>query len=450
MDTEIQVLLADDEDTFRKIMAKELSRMGYKVICAENGEKALSAITKNAFDIAILDISMPVLNGVEVLKELKKIDSSIEVLVLTGEGSIESAVESMKLGAYDYITKPCKLSELDLLLKKAYEKRSLLEENMSLKYMVKHLSPHSLFVGESEPIKNVFKVIEKVSKKDCPVLIQGESGTGKELVAKSIHEQSDRSAKPFVVINCAVLNDTLLESELFGHTKGSFTGANETRRGLFEAADNSTLFLDEIGELPLNIQAKLLRVLQSGEIRRIGDNKSIFVNARVIAATNKNLAQEVAKGCFREDLFFRINVVEISVPPLRERRNDIPILIKHFLKNDNYKGAKKEIDQKVMDAFMKYNWPGNVRELENVIERLVILSENEKFMIEDLPDFIISPNLRLSRIEEDQSITLPEIERNHIIKTLREKNGNKKVTAKVLDISLKTLYNKVKLYNIDI
>ncbi|MGR3317282.1 MAG: sigma-54-dependent transcriptional regulator, partial [Candidatus Anammoxibacter sp.] len=363
MGKKIEILLADDEDTFRNIMSKELSRMGYTVTCVENGEKAVSAARENDFDVAILDIAMPVLNGEAVLKKIKEMDSTTEVLMLTGEGSIESAVESMKSGAYDYITKPCKLCELDLLLKKAYEKRLLSKENTNLKFMVEKLSPHTSFLGASRPMEDVFKLIEKVAQRDCHVLIQGESGTGKELVAKSIHEKSDRSVKPFVVINCAALPETLLESELFGHTKGSFTGANQARAGLFEVADESTLFLDEIGELPLNIQVKLLRVLQSGEIRRVGSNKNIFVNARIIAATNKNLTQEVANGNFREDLFFRINVVEIYVPPLRNRKDDIPALIDHFLTKNSYKGVTKKIDPKAVDVLMKHDWPGNVREL---------------------------------------------------------------------------------------
>jgi len=445
----IKILLADDEDTFRNIMSKELSRMGYKVACVEDGEKAVTVALENDFDIAILDINMPVLNGEAVLKKIKEMDPTIEVLMLTGEGSIESAVESMKSGAYDYLTKPCKLFELDLLLKKAYEKRLLSKENNSLKYMVNKLSPHTSFLGASEPMEVVFKLIDKVCKRDCTVLIQGESGTGKELVAKSIHGKSERSAKPFVVINCAALHETLLESELFGHTKGAFTGASQARAGLFEIADESTLFLDEIGELPLSIQAKLLRVLQSGEIRRLGDNKSIMVDARIIAATNKNLAQEVANGNFRDDLFFRINVVEIHVPPLRERKEDIRILIDYFLTKNSYKGVSKKIDPKAVDLLIEYDWPGNVRELENVIKRLVILSEDDQIKIKDLPDIILAPDSRVSGYQTDEDLTLLKVERNHIIRTLREKNGNKTMAADALDISLKTLYNKLKLYDIE-
>lgn len=450
MDKKIEILLADDEETFRNIMSKELSRMGYAVTCVEDGEKAVSKALEMDFDIAILDINMPVLSGEAVLKRIKEIDSTIEALMLTGEGSVESAVESMKLGAYDYITKPCKLCELDFLLKKAYEKRSLSKENASLKYMVKRLSPHTAFLGASKPVKNLFKLIDKVSGKDCPVLIQGESGTGKELAARSIHEKSGRSIRPFVVINCAALPEALMESELFGHAKGSFTGANQARTGLFEVADQSTLFLDEIGEMPLNIQAKLLRALQSGEIRRIGDNKSILVNARVIAATNKNLAQEVARGNFREDLFFRINVVEINIPPLRDRKDDIPAIIDYFLTKNSCKGVVKRIDPEAMNVLMRYNWPGNVRQLENTIKRLAILSEGETVKVEDIPDNILINDSKAQRGQTSANTTLSDVERDHIIAVLMEKAGNKKEAAESLGISLKTLYNKLKLYNIAI
>lgn len=448
MNRKIKILLADDEDTFRTIMTKELTRMGYTVTSVKNGEKAIFEFHENDYDIIILDINMPVTGGEDTLKKVKEMDSTTEVLMLTGKGSVESAVESMKSGAYDYITKPCKLAELDILLKKAYEKRLLSKENKSLKYMINKLSPPPLFLGESEKMKAVFTLIDKVASGDSTILIQGESGTGKELVAKAIHEKSKRSSKPFVIINCAVMSDTLLESELFGHTKGAFTGANQVRVGLFEVADESSLFLDEIGELPLNTQAKLLRVLQSGEVRRIGDNKSINVNARIIVATNKDLAREVAKGNFREDLYFRINIVEIHLPPLRERKEDIPMLIDHFMAKNGYKGVAEKIEPKAIEILKRYDWPGNVRQLENTIERLVTLSDNKSINAEEIPKNILVYDSGANNCGTSTKMALPDIERNHIIGILRKNDGNKKEAAKILGISLKTLYNKLKLYDI--
>ncbi len=451
MEKKIKVLLADDEDIFRNVISKELLRMGYDVSHIENGEKAVSLLNENDFDVAVLDINMPVLGGVETLRRIKEKSPTIEVLMLTGEASVDSAVESMKLGAYDYITKPCKLHELDMLLKKAYEKRLLEKENNNLKFIVNKLTSTTSFLGESKAMSTVFDLIDKVSKRDCTVLIHGESGVGKELVAKAIHDKSERSTNPFVVINCAALHETLLDSELFGHTKGAFTGANQARTGLFEVADGSTIFLDEVGELPANIQAKLLRVLQSGEIRRVGENKIIIVNARVIAATNKKLTEETANGKFREDLFFRLNVVDIRVPPLRERTDDIPILIDYFLAKSSYKGMAKKISEDAIKTLVGYNWPGNVRELENTIERLVILSEEDTITNNDIPKNILQNEngSKDSNSSTQPNPTLPDVERNHIVSILREKEGNKKEAAKTLGISLKTLYNKLKLYNIE-
>lgn len=450
MEKKIKVLLADDEETFRNIMAKELSRMGYDVSHVEEGEKAILLVEKNDFDVAVLDIKMPGLGGEEILRRIKDISPTTEVLMLTGEGSVESAVESMKLGAYDYITKPCKLHELTMLLNKAYEKRQLTKENKSLKVIVNQLTPSVPFLAKSAKMRAVFNLIDKVAKRDCTVLIQGGSGVGKELVAKAIHEKSERASKPFVVINCAALHETLLDSELFGHTKGAFTGANQARTGLFEVADGSTIFLDEIGELSLNIQAKLLRVLQFGEVRRIGDNKSIIVDARVIAATNKDLAQETANDNFREDLFFRLNVVQIHVPPLKERKEDIPILVEHFFAKNTNKTIARNISPEALQTLVNYDWPGNVRQLENTIESLVILSDNETIENSDIPANISQSISKVPQNELKQNPTLPDVERNHIINVLSEKSGNKKEAAKSLGISLKTLYNKLKLYEIKV
>ncbi|OQY97741.1 MAG: DNA-binding response regulator [Candidatus Brocadia sp. UTAMX2] len=443
------LILTDDEDTFRNIMTKELSRMGYNVVSCASGAEALKNIEERDFDIVILDINMPVMNGIELLKKVKALDSTAEVIVLTGQGTIENAVQAIKLGAYDYVTKPCRLTELQILLQKALEKRQLNKENVHLKRLVKDAQKTPLLIGNGAAITAVHKMVEKIAASDAIVLLQGESGTGKELVAQSIHQHSPRANRPCVVVNCATLQETLLESELFGHVKGAFTGATELRVGLFEIADGGTIFLDEIGELSVNTQAKLLRVVQSGEIRRVGDNRIITVDTRIIAATNKNLAAEVKNGRFREDLYFRLNVITVSLPPLRERREDIPLLIDHFLRNFCRKREKKHVLPEALTAMTRYSWPGNVRELENTVERLVVLAEGEDISVDDLPENIrgISPFRNAAGCPEG---TLSDVEKKHILRVLHEKQCNKTLAAEALGISLKTLYNKLKVYHIDL
>ena len=421
--------------------------MGYSVICANRGETAIRELKKRKFDIIILDIKMPGIGGLNTLKCVKEMDPEVEVIMLTGRATIESAVESMKMGAYDYITKPCRLNELDILLEKAYEKGQLSKENVSLKRLATSREQEKVMISQSDKMEPVFNLINKVAATDSTVLIQGESGTGKELVARDIHQKSKRNKHPFVAVNCAALQETLLESELFGHVKGAFTGAHETRMGLFEVADKGTLFLDEVGELPINIQAKLLRVLESGEIRRLGDSKSIFIDSRIITATNKDIAAEVKKGSFREDLFFRINIVHISLPPLRERKDDIPLLVQHFLKTHRINMTEKKVCPDALRSMMKYNWPGNIRELENVIENLMIIVDDEKIGVCNLPEEIRGYAGTNDNVL-DADATLSDLERQHIINTLSKINGNKTRVAETLGISIKTLYNKLKSYNI--
>ncbi|OHB88558.1 MAG: regulator [Planctomycetes bacterium RIFCSPHIGHO2_02_FULL_40_12] len=442
-----KLLFVDDDETFSKVMKKELSRMGYSVICANRGETAIRELKKRKFDIIILDIKMPGIGGLNTLKCVKEMDPEVEVIMLTGRATIESAVESMKMGAYDYITKPCRLNELDILLEKAYEKGQLSKENVSLKRLATSREQEKVMISQSDKMEPVFNLINKVAATDSTVLIQGESGTGKELVARDIHQKSKRNKHPFVAVNCAALQETLLESELFGHVKGAFTGAHETRMGLFEVADKGTLFLDEVGELPINIQAKLLRVLESGEIRRLGDSKSIFIDSRIITATNKDIAAEVKKGSFREDLFFRINIVHISLPPLRERKDDIPLLVQHFLKTHRINMTEKKVCPDALRSMMKYNWPGNIRELENVIENLMIIVDDEKIGVCNLPEEIRGYAGTNDNVL-DADATLSDLERQHIINTLSKINGNKTRVAETLGISIKTLYNKLKSYNI--
>ena len=420
--------------------------MGYNVTGCGSGAETIEKMQEKDFDVVILDMNMPVMDGIETLKKVKEMESTTEVIVLTGQGTIENAVQATKLGAYDYLTKPCQLTELCVLLQKALEKRQLNRENVHLKRLVKDVCGTPVMVGNSIAMNAVYKMVDKVAASDAVVLIQGESGTGKELIAQMIHQRSIRANKPFVVINCATLQEALLESELFGHVKGAFTGAVESRIGLFEVAEGGTLFLDEIGELAINTQAKLLRVFQSGEIRRVGDNKAVNVDTRIIAATHRDLAGEVKNGRFREDLYFRLNVITLSLPPLRDRLEDIPVLINYFLDNFCRNRQKKILLPEAMTAMTQYHWPGNVRELKNTIERLVVMTEGNSISIEDLPE-----NIRLvsSTTAEGTEVILSGVEKKHILKVLHEKQGNKTLAAEALGISLKTLYNKLKAYNID-
>lgn len=429
-------------------MVKELNRMGYNVTGCASAAETLGKMQERDFDVAIIDINMPVMNGIETMKKIKELESTTEVILLTGQGTIENAVQAIKLGAYDYLTKPCRLSELDMLLQKAFEKRQLNRENAHLRRLVRGARKQSMIIGNSAVIQAVYRTIDKVAPSDAIVLIQGESGTGKELVAQTIHRRSARAKKPFVVVNCATLQDTLLESELFGHVKGAFTGAAESRIGLFEIADEGTLFLDEVGELTVSTQAKLLRVVQSGEVRRVGDNKIITVDVRIIAATNKNLLSEVKNGRFREDLYFRLNVITLSLPALRERQDDIPCLIQYFFDIFCQNKPKKKLLPEAMTMMVRYPWPGNIRELRNTVERLVILTDADDISPGDLPENI--RDIPLTSMIEGGEITLSGIEKKHILKVLQEKQGNKALTAEVLGISLKTLYNKLKAYGIDL
>jgi|TARA_B100001971_G_scaffold172368_1_gene164966 DNA-binding NtrC family response regulator len=442
-----KVLFIDDDVTFSKVMRKELSRMGYSVVCVGKGETAIEELKKRNFDVIVLDIKMPGIGGLKTLKRIKKMEPEVEVIMLTGQATIESAVESMKIGAYDYITKPCRLNELDILLKKAYEKRELSKENVSLKRLATSKEQDKVMISQSDKMKPVFNLINKVAATDSTVFIQGESGTGKELIARDIHQKSKRNKHPFVAVNCAALQDTLLESELFGHVKGAFTGAHETRLGLYEVADKGTLFLDEVGELPTNVQAKMLRVMEAGEIRKLGDSKSIFVDTRIITATNKDLASEVKKGSFREDLYFRINIVNISLPPLRERKGDIPLLVERFLKTHKTHMTEKKICPDALERMMKYNWPGNIRELENLIENMVIIVDDEKIGVCNLPEEI-REHVDTKDYKPDSELSLSDLEKQHIINTISNMNGNKTRVAEALGISIKTLYNKLKSYNI--
>src|SRR5262245_9368712 len=383
--TPMDLLIVDDDQEFRETLAARFARHGFQVQSAGNGEDALILAERRNFDVAIFDIMMPGMSGLELLKRFKADHPDCEVVLLTGQGSIETAVEAMKLGAYDYLQKPFPLKDLEQVLAKAFDRRRLRKENIHLKTLLERSRPSSNMVGQSAAMRDIFRLIERAGPSDKAILIQGESGTGKELVARALHQHSRRADKPMVVINCAALPESLLESELFGHERGSFTGAIAAKPGLFEVADEGTLFIDEIGELPGPLQAKLLRVLEDGSLRRIGSLQERRVDVRLLAATNRNLAQEVTANRFREDLYYRINVMSLELPPLRDRAGDVPLLVRHFL------GSAWEIEPEALEGLERCTWPGNVRQLINALERGKILADSETIRLKDLPREVVEP-----------------------------------------------------------
>ena len=443
MPDDIHVLVVDDNSSFRMVISKELHNMGFQVETVDNGEEALRRISEDVFDVVLLDIRMPGMDGVAALEAIKEASPTAEVIMLTGYGTVENAIRSMKLGAYDYLTKPCQLDELEVTIRKAYEKNALTRKNTALERELARRDQCSELIGESLALRNVLELIAKAAPTDSTVLIYGESGTGKELVARAIYRHSLRAGGPFVVIDCTSLHENLLESELFGHEKGAYTGATGLKHGLFEVADSGTVFMDEIGELSPAIQAKLLRVLETGSFRRVGGTKNIEVDVRLLAATNRDLRAMMSEEKFKEELFYRLDVVTISVPPLRERKEDIPLLARHFARHNRVTGREKKISEEVMKLLVNYPWPGNVRELENVIERAVILSDGDRITPKDLPG-----NLRtaddLSLEDRDRLMPLEEVERRYIARVLHQVNGNRRRAARILGISERNLYRKLK------
>lgn len=439
----IDLLLVDDDAELRGDIVSYLSSRGYRVHACGDGEEALALSDRRAFDVAILDMALPSLSGLEVLDRLKSRGAECEVVMLTGEGTIETAVEAMKLGAREFLSKPIGLRDLERLVQKAYKAGLLQRENRQLKAVLKHQQRSPQIIGDSAPMQEVFRLIERTAPSNKPILIQGNSGTGKELVARALHEASPLADKPFVVINCAALPETLLESELFGHEKGSFTGAISAKPGLFEVADGGTLFIDEIGELAGPLQAKLLRVLEDGSLRRIGSVKERRVHVRLIAATNRDMADEVRDGRFREDLFYRINVLTIFLPPLCERAGDIRLLVDHFL------GSEWNIDDDVLCIFDNYSWPGNVRQLQNALDRAKILAEDEWIRAQNLPPEIVKGASLTAAPRTGVNQDLDTITRLHIEDTFRRLGGNKARTAKALGIGRRTLYRLLEKYGIE-
>ena len=439
----LKILVVDDEAIVRESLHDWLSDAGYQVFTAEDGPKALEIIKKERPGIVITDLVMPGMDGIELMKRAKEILPSIEVIIITAYASIPTAITAMKEGAYDYIEKPFCPERAELLVKKLAEHQELVEENLSLRQRLEDHYRFENIIAKSSKMQRLIELIKVVGKSNATVLITGESGTGKELVARAIHSQSHRRSKPFVAVSCAALTESLLESELFGHEKGSFTGAYTQKKGKFEFANGGTLFLDEIGEMSANIQVHLLRVLEEKEFTRVGGNEPIRVDVRVISATNKDLRKAIEKQEFREDLYYRLNVVNIELPPLRERKEDIPLLAEHFL-NKFALENRKEITEFSADAMgfaLDYDWPGNVRELENAVERAVILAKDSLITVADLPQK--SMPLAYSTTPRKG---LKEVEKEHILHILRETGENYSEAARILGVSRMTLYKKVREY----
>jgi DNA-binding NtrC family response regulator len=442
----IDLLLVDDDADFRESVARRFVRRGFRVEQATHGEQALQLASLRQFDVVVLDMVMPGLSGIQVLEQLKLTHPESEVIMLTGQGTIETAVQAMKLGAYDFLTKPFPLNELEVLIEKAYERRQLRKENLQLKEVLHRSQAEPEIIGKSPVMQEVFRLIERAGRTDKSILIQGESGTGKELVARALQRASARADKPMVVINCAALPESLLESELFGHEKGSFTGAIAAKPGLFEVADGGTLFIDEIGELAGSLQAKLLRVLEDGSLRRVGSVKERRVDVRLLAATNRDMEKEVAEGRFREDLFYRINVMSLQLPPLRDRRADISLLVKRALGDD------WTVEPRAMQAIEAYRWPGNIRQLFNALERARIMSDDKCIRLEDLPRevtavSVAAPAAGTSLVASGDNLS--EIQRAHVVEILQRERGNKARAARALGINRRSLYRLLEKYGIE-
>lgn len=445
------VVVIDDEPDMCKILTKALNIEGYHVTAFTSPLRGLEYVQKYRPDLVLTDIKMDELDGMEVLRQVKEIDPNIVVIMITAYGTIEGAIEAMKLGAFHYLKKPFQLDEMLALIDKALSFKRLKDENLGYQEHAALLYGEVEIIGESPAMKKVKELIARIAPTDSSVLIYGESGTGKELVAKAIHQLSPRKNKRFVPINCAGIPETLIESELFGYEKGAFTGATQTKMGLIELANDGTLFLDEIGDLPLPLQAKLLRVLQEREIQRIGGLKQIPVDIRLLAATNRDLKYEMEQGNFRRDLFYRLNVINITLPPLRERREDIPLLIDYFLKKYSRSARNPQIrfSPSAIEALMNYNWQGNVRELENIIERLTVLIDKPMIEREDLPADIIGVSVS-PRISADYRTAREEFERNYIIELLRRTQGNVSDAARLAGLSRRHLYDKIEKYKINL
>ncbi len=440
----IHILIVDDEKNIREGLQKALEPSGYKIILASDGKEGLEKFLINKIDLAILDIKMPKISGLEVLQKINDFQTAIPIIFLTGHGNVETAVEAMQLGAYDFLTKPVNLDKLEIIIKRALNLKELEKTNKKLKNQIRDYEVVKNILGKSKQTLKLIETIKKVAPSKANVYIYGESGTGKEEVCNAIHQYTMEN-KPLIKVNCSALSPSLMESELFGHEKGAFTGAHQLKIGRFEAANGGSLFLDEVSEIQKEVQIKLLRVLQEKKIERIGSNQSIDINCRIICASNKNLEEEVKKNNFREDLFYRLNVIDINVPPLRERKEDIELLSKNFFefftKENNFDSL--EITPQVFSCFQNYSWPGNIRELKNVVEKLVVMNTNNRIAIKDLPVYLRKNNIKKNNIDVPFGISLEEAEKKIIFETIQHFGGNKSNAAKSLKIGRKTLHRKI-------
>lgn len=454
-----RILVVDDEESIREFLDIMLRKEGYEVTCVEDGQKAIDILKKKSFDLLISDLQMPNVTGIELLKHCREMYPDLLFMMITAFGTAESAVEAMKMGAYDYITKPFKIDEVRINIANALRSRNLEVENRVLRKELQKEYSFQNLVGNSEAMHKIFELIRKVSDSPTNVLVTGESGTGKEMVAKAIHYNSPLKDRPFVSVNCGAIPENLVESELFGHKKGSFTGAISDKDGLFEVADGGTLFLDEIGELPLSSQVRILRAIQEKTVRRVGGTEDIKVEVRIIAATNRDLEQMVQQGTFRQDLYYRLNVINIRTPPLRERRDDIPLLAGHFLQKYSERFSKQiqTISKEAMDLLKKYDFPGNVRELENIIERTVALESGATVLPESLPQFVNTPTGRKMVSSDGIEITdegidlqkvLDQLEKELLVKAIHQANGVKKRAAKLLGITFRSMRYRVEKFSL--
>ncbi len=446
------VLLVEDEVNMAKTQAKILQRKGYEVDTAGNGREALRLLDRAAFDVVITDLKMPVMDGMQLLREMNIKERGCAVIVLTGHGTIESAVEAMQRGAADYLTKPCNPDELLLKVDKLLETKRLREEVEHLRREVRAYKKFGALIGQNSVMWQIYGIIGAVSANKSTVLVTGESGTGKELVARTIHQKGPWADRPFVAINCGAMSETLLDSQLFGHRRGAFTGAIADHNGMFQTANSGTLFLDEIAEVPLALQVKFLRAIQEKEVTPLGSSRPVKVDVRIIAASNRNLEEEVKKGTFRDDLFYRLNVVPIHLPPLRERREDIPLLIEHFIAtfSTEYKVEPKKVAPEALEKLVSYPWPGNIRELQNVIERMFALSQSKEITLADLPGPIAGFEEKPVNFQELAELpTLEAMEKSLIAAALRKSHGNKNEAARSLAIERQRLYRKIEKYGLE-
>jgi DNA-binding NtrC family response regulator len=453
----LRILFADDEAHLRDLMQMELPRLGHEVTVCPDGASALRALEKGSFDAALLDLRMPGLTGIEVLGKIRQLSPETQVVILTGHATVDTAVQALRLGAFDYLTKPCKWAELEVILNRVAERRDLANKATALETRLKAAEGPPTLIGETPAMQAVRRLIDTIAPTDASVMILGETGTGKELIARSLHDKSRRASQTFIPVNCGALPENLVESELFGHRRGAFTGADQHRKGLFEVANGGTLFLDEVGELDKSVQVKLLRFLESGEIRRVGENDPFRVDVRVLCATNRDLREMIAAEAFREDLFFRINTFEIHLPSLRERKADIPLLAQHMLNRfaPRRSGTASTLTPAAIEMLMAHDWPGNVRELANAIERATILAGGGPIGADHLPTQFPArrplpgvgsalaaasgPHFQIP----EGTPTLRDVEMKYIQMILEKHHGNKPAASKELGISLKTLYNKI-------